>query len=218
MWIGKLIIGLLLSSSIVNAQAPIVKCPLDTNAIFELGIKIIQSIDSVGKIQKQAWLDYAIPNFNFPEDFVDSESNEKCTPFGLEFENNQIYILDSIAYSNDFGVWKFNSDLSKKVLLCQDKILSLKIHIINESDKVVDLSEIDLLQNLKLPIQNLEISFRFHSPQKAKLKIRKWKFIKFPMQLYSISIEVPTNQRKKRILRNLNRFEKLEKIEIRDLK
>lgn len=219
MRIGKLIIGLLLLSSNVNAQAPIIKCPVDTNVIFEIGIKIYQTHDSLGKIQKQAWLDYAIPTFEFREKFVDPESKEECTPYSLVYENNQIYIFDSIAYSLDStGEWKFNSEFSKKVLLNPNKVLSLKIQINNETDKVVDLSEVNLLENLNFPIQFLEVSFIYHSPKKARFNIKKWNFVKFPLQLYSISIEVPINQRKKRVLKSLDRFKNLEDIHIRNYK
>ncbi len=210
-----LFIWFVLISGIGNAQASFIKCPVDTNSIFEMGIKIFQLYDSLGKIELRTSIEYAIPNFTFPEEFIHTESKEKCTPFPIGFENNQIYIFDSVAYSIDSnGKWKFDFDLSKKVLLSQTKILSLKIEIRNETDKNIDLSKIDLLQNLNLPLQILEITFFLHNPAKTKLKIKKWKFIQYPNDLNIIRLDVPINQKRKQVLRSLSRFKKLEKIEI----
>jgi thymidylate kinase len=50
--------------------------------------------------------------------------------------------------------------------------------------------------------------------EKTKLNIRKWEFIKDPEAFCTIYLDVPINEKKKHVMRNLNRFEKLEKIEI----
>lgn len=200
-----------------NAQAPIIKCPIDTNAFFEVGIEILQRYDSTGRIEKQAYFDYGI---RIPsEEFVDKESGKQCTPYFLIFEKDQIYIIDSVAYFLDStGEWRINDELTSKVLLSPTKIVSLKIEIINETTKSVELSDFDLLQKLKFPISNLAISFTHHIPKKASFKTRNWNFIQFPMDLHSVYIHVPINMSKKQVLRNLNRFENLENIEIRNFK
>jgi hypothetical protein len=209
------LIWLVLVSSIGHAQIPFIKCPVNTNALFEVEIQIFQSYDSLGKIRLQSGLSGAVPDFASPELFIHPETKEKCSPFPIVFENNTLYIIDSIAYYLDSnGEWTYDSERSKKVFLSQDNILSLKIEIRNETDKSIDLSKIDLLQNLKMPILSLEITFFLHDSKKTKLKIHKWEFIKYPGAFYTIYLDLPSNEKKKHILRSLNRFEKLEKIEI----
>ena len=209
------LIWFVLVSSIGHAQEPIIKCPVNTNALFEVEIQIFQSYDSLGKIKLQSGLAGATPHFAEPEFFIHPETKEKCSPFPIVFENNTLYIIDSIAYYLDSnGEWTYDSERSKKLFLSQDNILSLKIEIRNETDKSIDLSKIDLLQNLKMPLQTLEITFFLHNSKKTKLKIHKWEFIKYPEAFYTIYLDLPSNEKKKHILRSLNRFEKLEKIEI----
>jgi hypothetical protein len=65
-----------LISVIGNAQEPVIAFPVDTNALFEIGIRIEQSFDSMGKIELRTIFEYAIPNFNFPEEFIHPESKE----------------------------------------------------------------------------------------------------------------------------------------------
>ena len=199
----------------VNAQAPIIKCPVDTNAQFGVEMRIFQSYDSLGKIKLHSGLSGARPDYGFPEFYIYPESYDKCSPFPLVFENHQLYIIDSFVYYLDSnGEWAYDLDRSKKLVLSQDKILSLKIYIRNETDKSIDLSKIELLQNLKMPLYYLEITFFLHEPKKTKLNIRKWEFIKNPETFYTLYLDFPTNEKKKCVLRSLNRFEKLEKIEI----
>lgn len=209
------LIWFVLVSGIVHAQVPIIKCPVNTNALFEMEIQIFQSYDSLGKIRIQSGLSGAIPEYASPELFIYPETKEKCSPFPIVFENKTLFIIDSIAYYLDSnGEWSYYSERSKKLVLSQDNILSLKIEIRNETDKSIDLSKIDLLQNLKMPLQTLEITFFLHDPKKTKLKTHKWEFIKYPEAFYTLYLDLPSNEKKKHILRSLNRFEKLEKIEI----
>jgi len=199
----------------VNAQAPIIKCPVDTNAQFGVEMQIFQSYDSLGKIKLQSGLSGARPDYGFPEFYIYPESYDKCSPFPVVFENDTLYIIDSFVYCLDSnGEWAYDAVQSTKQFLSQDNILSLKIYIRNETDKSIDLSKIELLQNLKMPLYYLEIRFFLNAPKKTKLKIRKWEFIKYPKAFYTIYLDVPINEKKKHVLRNLNRFEQLEKIEI----
>ena len=209
------LIWFVLAVGSVNAQAPIIKCPVDTNAQFGVEMRIFQSYDSLGKIKLQAGLSGARQDYGFPEFYIYPESYDKCSPFPLVFENHQLYIIDSFVYYLDSnGEWAYDLDRSKKLVLSQDKILSLKIYIRNETDKSIDLSKIELLQNLKMPLYYLEITFFLHEPKKTKLNIRKWEFIKDPEAFYTLYLDLPSNEKKKHVLRSLNRFEKLEKIEI----
>lgn len=209
------LIWFVLVSSSGHAQEPIIKCPVNTNALFEVEIQIFQLYDSLGKIKLQSGLAGATPHFAEPEFFIHPETKEKCSPFPVVFEKDTLYIIDSIAYYLDSnGEWTYDSERSKKLFLSQDNILSLKIEIRNETDKSIDLGKIDLLQNLKMPLQTLEITFFLHDPKKTKLKIHKWEFIKYPEAFYTIYLDLPSNEKKKHILRSFNRFEKLEKIEI----
>ncbi len=199
----------------VKAQAPIIKCPVVTNALFEVVIDIFQSYDSLGKIKLESGLSGATPNFAFPELFIHPETKEKCSPFPVVFVNDTLYIIDSFVYCLDSnGELAYDPVRSTKLFLSQDNIFSLKIYIRNETDKSIDLSKIDLLQNLKMPLYYLEIRFFLNAPKKTKLKIRKWEFIKYPKAFYTLYLDVPINEKKKHVMRNLNRFEKLEKIEI----
>ena len=191
----------------VNAQAPIIKCPVDTNAQFGVEMRIFQSYDSLGKIKLHSGLSGARPDYGFPEFYIYPESYDKCSPFPLVFENHQLYIIDSFVYYLDSnGEWAYDSDRSKKLVLSQDKILSLKIEIRNETDKSIDLSKIELLQNLKMPLYYLEITFFLHEPKKTKLNIRKWEFIKDPEAFYTLYLDLPSNEKKKA------RFEKSQSI------
>jgi hypothetical protein len=199
----------------VNAQAPIIKCPVNAKALFEVEIHIFQSYDSLGKIKLQSGLAGATPHFAEPEFFIHPETKEKCSPFPLVFEKDTLYIIDSFVYCLDSnGEWAYDAVRSTKLFLSQDNIFSLKIYIRNETDKSIDLSKIELLQNLKMPLYYLEIRFFLNAPKKTKLKIRKWEFIKYPKAFYTLYLDLPSNENKKHVLRSLNRFEKLEKIEI----
>lgn len=209
------LIWLVLVSSIGHAQIPFIKCPVNTNALFEVEIQIFQSYDSLGKIRLQSGLSGAVPDFASPELFIHPETKEKCSPFPVVFEKDTLYIIDSFVYCLDSnGEWAYDAVRSTKLFLSQDNIFSLKIYIRNETDKSIDLSKIELLQNLKMPLYYLEIRFFLNAPKKTKLKIRKWEFIKYPKAFYTIYLDLPSNEKKKHILRSLNRFEKLEKIEI----
>jgi hypothetical protein len=210
------LIWFVLVAGVGNAQAPIIECPVNAKALFEVVIDIFQSYDSLGKVKLQSVLAGATPHFAEPEFFIHPETKEKCSPFPVVFENDTLYIIDSFVYCLDSnGEWAYDAVRSTKQFLSQDNILSLKIYIRNETDKSIDLSKIELLQNLKMPLRTLEITFFLHEPKKTKLNIRKWEFIKDSEAFYTINLDVPINEKKKHVLRSLNRFEQLEKIEIR---
>lgn len=206
-------------SPLAYGQMPIVKCPIDTTVHFEISLRITQTYDDKGALLIDSYFDQAIPLFFGFAEFKDKESNEDCTPFGLHYENGQLYIIDSMAYLIDStGAYLFDSVNTKKNALNHDRILSLKIEIRNETKEIADLNKIDLLRDIMLPLNYLDVSFFLHVPTAANFHIDKWNFIKYPNDLGSIYIEVPTNESKKKILKKLNRFEKLAIIEIHDFK
>jgi hypothetical protein len=201
--------------STLNAQYYAPKCPVDTNTIFEIGLKIFQSYNSDNKIITRTTLEYAIPSFDNPESFIHEESKERCLPYSLMHHKGKLYIIDSVAYYNESeGEWKVDFEKTKKILLRDFRIRSLKIEINNETTEAVDLNKIDLLQELKLPITILGISFTYSVPKKTRLRIKKWEFIENPEDLHSVYIQIPIDQRKKQILKHLNRFRNLQKIEL----
>ena len=107
----------------VNAQAPIIKCPVNAKALFEVEIHIFQSYDSLGKIKLQSGLAGATPHFAEPEFFIHPETKEKCSPFPVVFEKDTLYIIDSFVYCLDSnGEWAYDAVRSTKLFLSQDNI------------------------------------------------------------------------------------------------
>lgn len=193
--------------SLSHAQAPIISCPVDTNAIFEIKLQIFQYYDSTGKVQINASYGQAVPNYFEPDDFRHPETQEPCTPYNIVISDREIYILDDV-YVND-------SLFSKLYRINQDQVHSLKIWIHNETARKIDLAKIAALQGLRLPLLSLQIEdYMSLHPKALHLHIRKWKFIKSPDAFYSFYILANPHEKKKKVLRQLARFPKIERIEM----
>lgn len=190
-----------------SAQAPIVSCPADTNALFEITLQIFQYYDSTGKVQINASYGRAVPNYFEPGDFIHPETQEPCTPYNILIQDGEIYIMDP-AYVQD-------SLVPKRYRIDQDHVRSLIIWIHNATDQKINLAKVSTLQNLRLPIESLRIEdYMSLHPTALYLHIPKWKFIKLPHEFYGFYMFAHPHEKKKTVLRQLSRFSKIERIEV----
>ena len=199
-----------------NAQAPIYKCPVDTNNLFEMTLDIFQVYDSSGNVQLHSDYGSAVPVHSDHNSgyFHLKDSPEKCTPYQIIIISHELYIIDSlVSASEPIDPKGINFGKSKLYRLKQDKIYSLNIRIINETDKAIDLATVSTLQNLRLPIISLKIEDQLSlHPTPVTLNIKKWKFIKNPDGLYGFYNYAFYSEKKKTVLHELGKFTKLVEI------
>lgn len=197
-------------SPFARSQPNIVSCPLDTHSHFQISIEYSKFLDSTGKIQIKTFA-YAIPNWYLPEAFIHNQTGEPCTPFVVEFENDKIYIYDSTGHYPNYA----HPDLANRFLLNQNNIIGLRIHIKNSTKESIDLNDLHFLNELNLPISYFEMDYMPYNNEAAvKINVKKWKFIR-TKSLHDIRISLPIFESKKKLLRDLGRYESLEYIELR---
>jgi len=190
-----------------HAQAPIISCPVDTNARFEIKLQIFQYYDSTGKVQINASYGQAVPNYFEPDDFRHPETQEPCTPYNIVISAREIYIIDD-HYLGD-------SLIQRRHRIDQERVSSLIIWIHNATTQKINLDKVAALQGLRLPLLSLQIEdYMSLHPQALHLHIPKWKFIKSPDAFYSFYIMANPHEKKKKVLRQLARFSKIERIEM----
>ncbi|MCR9173456.1 MAG: hypothetical protein NXI10_13225 [bacterium] len=193
------------------AQPAIVSCPLDTNAIFEIAFNYYQLLDSSGRIQTKIQPGWAIPHWYEPKAFMNRQTNEPCTPFNIEFEDNKIYVYDSTGHYPYYA----HPDSANRFELNQDNIKSLRINIVNETKETIHLNDIPFLSTWDLAVVYLEIACNcYYLESRVKIDAKNWEFLK-PEYLMDLKIYATPAEGKKKLLKDLGKFENLQVIELR---